>query len=93
MECLTFTLPNDDRIKGFFEILEKYDSDYQRLHLHSIVAPHRRIKFVIFMNNDKMINELTEFSKTKYDKWEGIRQLKFELTPEQFKVLVDISLK
>jgi hypothetical protein len=27
MECLTFTLPNDDRIKGFFEILEKYNSE------------------------------------------------------------------
>lgn len=92
MICLSIELPDDNRIIGVIEILEKYSIDYLRFHLHSIVPPNR-IKFILFNSIDKIVSELCEVVNSKYGKQDFIHQSKFELTTQDQETLRNISLK
>jgi hypothetical protein len=90
--CLCLELPDDNRIKIISKILEQYNVDYLKLHAKSFFPPNK-IKFILFQPRQLVIDEILEYVKSEYEKIDFIHQSSFQLTDNERKVLIDLTLK
>lgn len=90
--CISFELPNDDRVKDIENILDKWRKDYYKGYFHDFILSYR-VKFILFDPSDNFISEFCENVKTRYTKDDCVRQSKFEPTQDEKNLLVNITIK
>lgn len=91
-KCISFELPNDERVGDIESILDKWRIDYYKEYLHDFILSYR-VKFILFSPCDNFISELCKDINTRYNKDDCVRQSKFELSQDEYDVLVNIIIK